>query len=372
MRELYRRSPYLVCYWQGRRLVFENYATRTRVAAAPATCEILHLFDRWRPVEALVRLFPHGSTDSLARAFASLIRVGLLERSRAPRDRRADALATWKDWSPAASFFHFSTKDTHAPIDLEDSLRKLRRRARTNPMPSPVKRYPKSRQLSLPAPETTGELPRVLLERETWRRFSRRPLELEQLATLLGLSFGVQSWIDLRGLGRVALKTSPSGGARHPIEAYVLALRVRGLPGGLYHYNAGAHRLELLRQGASARQVVRYFNGQWWFGGAAVVVLMTAVFARTQWKYPAPRAYRAVLLDAGHLCQTFCLVATWLGLAPFCTSALTDSKIEDDLGIDGVTESILYTAGVGTRPTATKSARWPSRPYGRISSNPLL
>ena len=55
---------------------------------------------------------------------------------------------------------------------------------------------------------------------------------------------------------------------------------------------------------------------------------MTAVFPRTMWKYQHVRAYRVVLLDAGHLCQTFCLVATWLGLAPFCTAALKDTLIE--------------------------------------------
>src|SRR6266566_2232899 len=49
----------------------------------------------------------------------------------------------------------------------------------------------------------------------------------------------------------------------------------------------------------------------------------------------------------GHLCQTFCLVATWLGLAPFCTAALKDTLIERDLGIDGIRESVLYVAGVG-------------------------
>jgi SagB-type dehydrogenase family enzyme len=65
---------------------------------------------------------------------------------------------------------------------------------------------------------------------------------------------------------------------------------------------------------------------------------MTAVFRRTMWKYHHARAYRVVLLDAGHLCQTFCLVATWLGLAPFCTAALKDTLIEKDLGIDGIRE----------------------------------
>ena len=75
--------------------------------------------------------------------------------------------------------------------------------------------------------------------------------------------------------------------------------------------------------------------------------LITAVFPRSMWKYRFPRAYRVVLADAGHLCQTFCLVATYLRLAPFCTMALKDSLIERDLGIDGINESILYVAGVG-------------------------
>jgi SagB-type dehydrogenase family enzyme len=77
---------------------------------------------------------------------------------------------------------------------------------------------------------------------------------------------------------------------------------------------------------------------------------MTAVFQRSMWKYRHARAYRVVLLDAGHLCQTFCLVATWLGLAPFCTAALKDTLIESHLGIDGISESVLYAAGVGRPP----------------------
>ncbi len=74
---------------------------------------------------------------------------------------------------------------------------------------------------------------------------------------------------------------------------------------------------------------------------------MTGVFARTMWKYPHPRAYRVVLLDAGHLGQTFCLTATRMGLAPFSTAALKDSLIEKDLGIDGISESVLYVTGFG-------------------------
>jgi SagB-type dehydrogenase family enzyme len=90
-------------------------------------------------------------------------------------------------------------------------------------------------------------------------------------------------------------------------------------------------------------------------------MFMTAVFQRNQWKYRDSAAYRTVILDAGHMCQTFCLTATWLGLAPFCTMALADSKVEKDLGLDGISESAIYAAGVGTRPLKKDWAPWPER-----------
>jgi SagB-type dehydrogenase family enzyme len=357
-----------VSYWVGGGLVFENYLTRTRVSATPRACEILHVLEQWRPAAALAGHFPDDSADDLARALLDLTRAGLVEYSRTPR-RRDDALASWAAWSPAASYFHFSTKDAHAPIAPEDSVRTLRERARATPMPPPVKRSSRRGAIALPAPRTDGDVARALLARRTWRRFSGRPVQRDELATLLGLTFGVQWWFDLDGVGRTALKTSPSGGSRHPIEAYVVALRVKGLRRGLYHYDAGGHRLEPLRRGATPAQVARYLNGQTWCGKCAALVLMTGVFARTRWKYPAPRAYRVVLIEAGHVCQTFCLVATWLGLAPFCTMALADSAIEHDLKIDGVNESILYTAGVGRLPAATDWAPWHSTANGRRVPN---
>jgi SagB-type dehydrogenase family enzyme len=74
---------------------------------------------------------------------------------------------------------------------------------------------------------------------------------------------------------------------------------------------------------------------------------MCPVFARTTWRYPQSRAYRTVLIDAGHLGQTFCLVATALGLAPFTTMAFSEARLEELLGLDGVTECPIYIAGVG-------------------------
>ncbi len=214
---------------------------------------------------------------------------------------------------------------------------------------------------------------RVLLERRTWRRFAAARLTLNDLSTLLGLTGGIQSWVTVPGVGDLALKTSPSGGALHPLELYVLVQAVHGLPRGLYHYRPDIHALELVSARRRAVKIERYLPTQHWYQRAGALVFFSAVFKRSIWKYSYARAYRAVLIEAGHLCQTFFLVATWLGLAPFCSMALADSPIEKDLGLDGICESVLYAAGVGVRPEGVDRAMKPEgRPELAVRANARL
>jgi hypothetical protein len=42
--------------------------------------------------------------------------------------------------------------------------------------------------------------------------------------------------------------------------------------------------------------------------------------------------------------------------------ALADTKLERDLGVDGVTESAVFAAGFGTRPHGVDWAPWPKPP----------
>ena len=166
------------------------------------------------------------------------------------------------------------------------------------------------------------EFIRVLTDRRTHREFSDQAVALESVFQLLSLVWGITGYLESPLFGRLPHKTSPSGGARHPGEVYLMALRVEGLKRGLYHYHPTRHELEMIRDHATARKASQYCADAPHASKAAALFLMTAVFPRNMWKYRHPRAYRIVLLDAGHLCQTFCLVATWLGLAPFCTAAL--------------------------------------------------
>jgi SagB-type dehydrogenase family enzyme len=342
----YRRSRHLVCHWDGARLVVENIATGRRTTAPPLALELLHALDGWRSAEELAREVPAGPAV-LGRALAALERHTLLERAgrERPRERLLDG---WAGWSPPAAFLHFSTKD--APYVEHARGERALARQRAAPAVTGARAARDAAFEPLTPPRRAGEFPEVLLARRTWRRFARGPLSRDALSTLLGLTFGVQGWMDTGAGGLAPLKTSPSGGARHSIEAYVLARRVTSLAPGLYHYDAVRHGLQRLRATRGRAAGAAYLPRQPWFAAAPAVVLMTAVFPRVQWRYPHPRAYRVVLAEAGHLCQTFCLTATWLGLAPFCSMALADTAIERDLRVDGVTESVLYAAGVGRRP----------------------
>ena len=363
----FRRSPFLVSYWNADSLIFENYATGKGATAAPMAVEILNFFHRWRPAEAIFPHLPQYSPASLRSAIKGLARHSLLQSSVRGEHRVERAMAAWKHWNPAAGFFHFTGLDLPFEADLVRIGRYMEGLTHEKAMPVPVKHYPEAAQIRLPPPVEAGDFPQVLTSRRTWRRFAAGKIALAELSTLLGLTWGVREWVAVPPLGRFAVKTSPSGGALHPIEAYVVAREVEGISPGIYHYDASRHRLELLRRGATRDQMSDYVMGQRWFSEAAAFVMMTAVFSRTQWKYRYPRAYRVVLAEAGHLCQTFCLTATWLGLAPFCTMAIADSRIDQDLGIDGVTEGVLYVAGVGRRPEGLdwKTASLPIDPTGK-------
>lgn len=273
-----------------------------------------------------------------------------------PRESEA-LMRAWQSWNPAAGFFHFSTKDARY-VSKAAADRLVRERAAARPAPGAAPpRHRRERRIPLPDNRDVGDFERVLRRRRTWRRFGRGPVTRADLATLLRLTFAAQHWVDLGAAGRVMLRTSPSAGARHPLEAYVMARRVSGVPNGIYHYDASERELRRVRRPLSRFDL--YLPGQPWYRGAALLVLITAVFERTEWKYPFPRAYRTILLEAGHFVQTFCLTATALDLAPFCTAALADSAIERALKVDGVTESVVYACGVGRRPPGVEWAPWP-------------
>jgi SagB-type dehydrogenase family enzyme len=197
----------------------------------------------------------------------------------------------------------------------------------------------------------------ALNDRRTTRRFGRRPVPLAAFARVVLGTWGQTGWLDGGVFGRLLAKTSPSAGARHPIECYVLSWRVAGLGAGLYHFDVQEASLARMRRGDFREVAVKLAGGQPWIRDAAFLCVMTAVADRVFWKYASSDAYRLFLLDAGHLAQTFCLLATASGLGPFTTAALSERRIQRLLGLDGISEFPVYMCGAGARPGKSARAR---------------
>ncbi len=336
-----------LAYWADGELRITNYLSRREFSANPAALGIIRFFLTPQTIKDALWEFRFFSGESVARAIVQLIDAQLLFEYRSAEQQRDELLSsTWAPWLPEGGF-HFLTKDTpyvHADAPIEEKLKALS----SAPMPPQFKTVRSGQVIRLPHHKVARDaFFETLHARRTHRAFGRGRVSLENISKLLQTTWGVQGYFEAMDFGKLPYKTSPSGGARHPGEVYLMALNVEGLERGMYHYQARDNRLARLPTKVNPRKVRAYCADQPYFSGAAAVFIMTAVFARTMWKYGRARAYRVVLLETGHLCQTFCLTATRLGLAPFSTAALKDSLIESDLGLDGISESVLYVAGVG-------------------------
>jgi SagB-type dehydrogenase family enzyme len=209
--------------------------------------------------------------------------------------------------------------------------------------PSPYKEYPGSRRIDLPRPEPGRNisLDEVLRRRTSVRDYSDEPISLAHLSYLLWASTGIQR-IEMG----YEFRTAPSAGALYPIDTYVVANNVLDLEQGLYHYAIRAHGLEELRLGDLRLDTAKAALGQGICYDAAAVLVWTAVFERSKWKYEQ-RGYRYIFMDAGHIAQNLYLAATSQALGVCTVGALFDDELNALLGVDGVQESAIYMAAIG-------------------------
>lgn len=202
----------------------------------------------------------------------------------------------------------------------------------------------------LPPPGELGSaFGEVLRRRRSIRSFAPRPVGVDDIATLLhaayGLTAGERAADDEEGL-YPALRTVPSGGALFPLELYLLAFSIEGLAPGLYHYHPPKHALEELVL-AELRGRVRDAIAQPELAAdAACLIVVSAVFWRSRFKYGL-RGYRFALLEAGHVGQNVLLAAAALGLRACPFAGFYDRRLDRLLDLDGVDESALYTFFVG-------------------------
>jgi SagB-type dehydrogenase family enzyme len=342
------RNPDLLVSWSEGELLVEDVRGGKSFAVSPETILLLDAFQGPRNPSAVADALPDYDRASVLRSIGRFRRLGLLIAESEGR-RRLSRIKAWKG-NLASVRYHLASRDIQyatSPAAVDHFVQTHLAAVRSPPR---FKRYRGAMARRLPpgsTPKEPADLERVLAARRTAREFNRRPVPFADLAALVRGTWGRTGWLDGGAFGRQLLKSSPSAGSLHPIECYVLAWNVSGLPAGLYHYDVASDELRRLRSGNLRGAAVKAASGQAWIGRAAFLCVMTAVFGRTLWKYQIESAYRVLWLDAGHLAQTFCLLATARGLGPFTTAAIQDTFVENLIGLDGVEEFPVYLCGAG-------------------------
>lgn len=183
----------------------------------------------------------------------------------------------------------------------------------------------------------------IINSRRSVRKFSGKPISYDELSYLLYATCG------LRNLGESindSKRSYPSAGARYPLEIYPLILNCKGIKNGLYHYNVKENSLEVLLEEDLQKWLSIAFGEEEWLKNSTVLFFITGVLGRTQIKY-GDRGYRYMLIEAGHVAQNLCLLATELGLGTCPIGGFIDNKVNELLDIQFQKEFSLYVIAVG-------------------------
>jgi SagB-type dehydrogenase family enzyme len=134
-------------------------------------------------------------------------------------------------------------------------------------------------------------------------------------------------------------RSAASAGALYPNEIYLAHDGVTDLNPGLYHYGIRDQVLHILRQEKVLCPILEAID----FSdktNAAASLLITGIFFRSAWKYRA-RAYRYVLLDAGHVLENLILALQSLSIPFSVHDRFHDREVNSILGINGKQEACM-------------------------------
>lgn len=189
----------------------------------------------------------------------------------------------------------------------------------------------------------------------TPRALTAATVERHHLETLCAAVFGQLRTRAMRPSDRrkpLAHKISPSGGGRHPTECYLISLDVNNLTRGVYHFSAETDTLDRITDVPSDEQTESIFDGLFRarhersFEPRALLIL-TSVFERNMFRYREPRTFRTVFMDAGCAITNLELIARSMGYSMYTHNAMSDTRTEELLGIQGLNEGLNYGAAIG-------------------------
>ncbi len=176
----------------------------------------------------------------------------------------------------------------------------------------------------------------------------KQKLGIEGLSVLLDVAYGERSKLNFGVQGHFLKKAIPSGGARHPLEVFLVWFDSEEvLQKGCYHYNVKNNSLDLINQGDFYKQFEKstFDLFRKYKSAPKALLVYTTLYERAMWRYRESRSWRAILLDVGHAIMAYRTISQILGYKHYTYQKFEDSTISSLLKINMATQTPLY---VGT------------------------
>ncbi|HRN70511.1 MAG TPA: SagB/ThcOx family dehydrogenase [Candidatus Woesebacteria bacterium] len=201
------------------------------------------------------------------------------------------------------------------------------------------KAYARMPKVLLPKPKDTIKKPfiQILLERKSNQNFSKKtPLSLEKISSLLYYALGINPSYTTD----LPHRFYPSGGARYPIEAYILPSNVLELQKYIHHYYVRDHILEkLFEYTKKDLEDVFLYNFP---TDASCIIILTGILQRTTIKY-GDRGYNYTLIETGHIAQNIYLLASALDIDCCAIGGYKENTLSKLLDLNMNEEIPLYS-----------------------------
>ncbi len=213
------------------------------------------------------------------------------------------------------------------PVAYRHAFFKTYPRLPSFPLPDVSKREQKSKK-------TLNELRK---KRKSTRHFKKDPLSFKDLTVILRSN----RVLDFKR--KPHKRTYPSGGARFPVETYVISFNVKELDPGAYHYNIKDNSLELLLKENFRKKEKKIVSFALHNPSAAII--FTSVISRLEVKY-GYKAYPYSFIEAGHMAQNIELTCTQEKIGCCCVGGFIDDVLIEALDLTKY-EIPLYVMGLG-------------------------
>ncbi len=260
----------------------------------------------------------------------------------------------------AARRFHEVTKHSYTSVRAGDHYLDW------DNEPFKFKIYPQAPEIALPRELSLSRVPTLTaLERGSAPAAPSGTLDMERLARILFCTAGLTRTRRV-GDRDYHFRAAPSAGALYPIEVYLATGSIDGVAAGLHHFSPADLKLRMLREGDWRVAISRACAENAGVASATCVLLLSAIFWRSAWKYRA-RCYRYCFWDTGTILANLTAAAAAEAIDAKIVSAFVDSEIEQLLGIDGDREGAVCLVALNDHgstavPTQTSGATAPARP----------